>query len=78
MAKFGINDIPERKDESSRAAGTDRGIQRDLFKPLQRGKRQRRRNTHQRLEEHRRAGRRLLRGTGTAYSIGESKQGNTV
>lgn len=71
MAKFGINDILNAK---TKAAGTDRGIQRDLFKPL-RGKGSAGEYAPE-IREHRRAGRQLFtRRTGTAYSIGESKRG---
>lgn len=64
----------KQKDKSSGAAGTDRGIQRDLFKPL-RGKGSAGEYAPE-IREHRRTGRQLFtRRTGTAYSIGESKRG---
>ena len=66
--------ITSYQNTDGEAAGTDRGIQRDLFKPL-RGKGSAGEYAPE-IREHRRTGRQLFtRRTGTAYSIGESKRG---
>ncbi len=60
--------------EDRQTIGADRGIQRDLFKPL-RSKGSAGEYAPE-IREHRRTGRQLFtRRTGAAYSIGESKRG---